>query len=173
MKMDYLFWVVAVLLLGLAAFRAARSPERPREGIVWLCGALIGIAADLPSHLTWGADAGRLGWSAAALLQAIAGPLPYLATDLTFPLWGPLTMHVGLLGLWVVIALVGCLYHGPLAVWLGRVYRRRPARAVAIIGGILVLHVCAGMLWQSYTIQHSQVERQSARGSESKVKSSV
>lgn len=158
MKMDYLFWVVAVLLLGFAAFRAARS-ERPRERIVWLCGALIGIVAYLPAHFTLGGDAGMAGWSAAVLLQTIAGPLSYVAVDLTSPLWGPLTLNAGLLGLWAVVALTGCLYHGPIAVWLGRVYRRRPVRAMAMAAALLGLHLAAFLAWQSLPVRGSEVEQ--------------
>jgi hypothetical protein len=152
MKIDYLFWDVVILLLGVAAIRAGRSSGPPREGVVWLCGALIGIVSFLPAELSFGPDAGRVGWGAAVLTTMIAAAPVHVVVDLTSQLWGSLTQYVGLLGLWAVVAMTACLYHGPIAVWLGRVYRRHPVRALAIGAAILVFHLCLHFLLQEHVI---------------------
>jgi hypothetical protein len=151
MKIDYLFWLVVVLVLGAAAFRSLRSTRGPREGVVWLCGSLIGVAAYLPAQLSFGADAGRVGWAAALSLALIAAPI-HVVVDLTSPLWSSLVIHVGLLGLWAVVALTAGLYHGWIAVGLGRMYRRRPARALATGAAILAFHLCLHLLSQEHVI---------------------
>jgi hypothetical protein len=152
MKIDYLFWLVVVLLLGIAALRALRrSNQRPREGVVWLCGSLIGVVAYLPSLLSFGVNAGMVGWIAALIVAIIAAPI-HVVVDLTFPLWSDLMPHVGLLGLWVVVAMTASLYHGLIAVWLGRIYRRRPARALAAGAAVLALNLCLYLLLQEHGI---------------------
>ncbi len=151
MKIDYLLWLAVILLLGTAALRALRSTPPPREGIVWLYGSLIGVVAYLPSQVSFGADAGMVGWAAALPVAIIAAPV-HVAVDLTSPLWGCLMIHVGLLGLWVVVAVTASLYHGLTAVWLGRIYRRRPARALAAGAAVLALNLCLHFLLQEHVI---------------------
>ena len=151
MKIDYLFWLAAILLVGTAALRALRSAQRPREGIVWLCGSLIGVVAYLPAQLSFGPDAGMVGWVAALILAIVAAPV-HVVVDLTFPLWGSLMVHVGLLGLWAVVAMTAGLYHGLIAVWLGRIYRRRPARALATGVVVLAFNLCLHLLLQEHVI---------------------
>src|SRR3981081_3735232 len=99
MKIDYLFWLVVILLVGIAALRTLRSTQRPREGVVWLCGSLIGVVAYLPAQFSFGPNAGMVGWTAALIVATIAAPI-HVVVDLTFPLWSYLMIHVGLLGLW-------------------------------------------------------------------------
>jgi hypothetical protein len=151
MKIDYLFWLAVILLAGTAAFRTLRSAQRPREGVVWLYGSLIGIVAYLPAQLSFGASAGMVGWLAALPVTIIAAPV-HVAVDLTFPLWGSLTIHVGLLGLWAVVAMTAFLYHGLIAVWLGRIYRRQPARALATGVAVLAFNLCLHLLLQEHVI---------------------
>ena len=151
MKVDYLFWLVVILLVGTAAFQSLRSTQRPREGIVWLYGSLIGVVAYLPAQLSFGANAGMVGWIAALIVAVIAAPV-HVVVDLTFPLWGYLTIHVGLLGLWAAVAMTACLYHGLIAVWLGRIYRRQPARAFAAGAVVLAFNLCLQLLLQEHVI---------------------
>src|SRR5947199_3768237 len=156
MKIASLFWDVVILLLGAAALHVVRSSGRPREGVVWLYGAAIGIVAFLPSELSFGPDAGMVGWSAALMITMIAAPI-HLVVDLTSPLWGYLAHDFGLLGLWLVVIVTACLYHGPLAVWLGRVYRRQPVRALALVAAILVFHLGLHLLMQEQVIGRRSV----------------
>src|SRR5436305_12816706 len=100
MKIDYLFWDVVILLLGAAALHVVRSSGRPREGIVWLYGAAIGIVALLPSELSFGPGAGMVGWSAALMITMSAAPI-HLVVDLTSPRWGDRAAASGWLGLWL------------------------------------------------------------------------
>lgn len=158
MKIDYLFWDVVILLLGAAALYAVRSSGQPRKGIVWLYGATIGVVAFLPSEISFGPDAGMVGWSAALMTTMIADPI-HLVVDLTSPLWGYLVHDFGLLGLWLVVVVTACLYHGPLALWLGRVYRRQPGRALALVAAILVFHLGLHLLMQEQVIGRRSVGR--------------
>jgi hypothetical protein len=150
MKIDYLFWLVVILLIGAALLRELRSAQRPREGVVWLYGFLMGVVAFLPAELSFGPNVGMVGWVAGVLVGLVAAPI-YVAIDLTHPLWGSLVIHVGLLGLWAVVALTAGLFHGLIAVWLGRIYRRRPARALATGAAVLALNLCL-LLLQSNAI---------------------
>jgi hypothetical protein len=145
MKIDYLFWLVVILLLGAALLRELRSAQRPREGVVWLYGFLMGIVSYLPAQLSFGPNAGMVGWAAAVLVALVAAPI-HVAVDLTFPLWGNLVIHVGQLGLWTVVALTAGLFHGLIAVWLGRMYRRQPARALVAGAAVLGLNLCLLLL---------------------------
>ena len=151
MKVDYLFWLVVILLVGTAALRTLRSTQRPREGVVWLYGSLIGVVAYLPAQLSFGANAGKVGWIAALIVAIIAAPV-HVVVDLTFPLWGYLMIHVGLFGLWAAVAMTACLYHGLIAVWLGRIYRRQPARALATGVAVLAFNLCLHLLLQEHVI---------------------
>jgi hypothetical protein len=151
MKIDYLFWLVVILLIGAAALRTLRSTQRPREGVVWLYGSFIGIVAYLPAQLSFGPSAGMVGWIAALPVALIAAPI-HVVVDLTFPLWGYLIIHVGLLGLWATVAMTACLYHGLIAVWLGRIYRRQPARALATCVAVLAFNLCLHLLLQEHVI---------------------
>jgi hypothetical protein len=151
MKIDYLFWLVVILLVGAAALRTLRSTQRPRAGVLWLYGALIGVVAYLPAQLSFGASAGMVGWIAALPVAIIAAPI-HVVVDLTSPLWGYLMIHVGLLGLWAMVAMTACLYHGLIVVWLGRIYRRQPARAFAIGVAVLAFNLCLHLLLQEHVI---------------------
>jgi len=151
MKIDYLFWLAVILLVGTAALRTLRSTQRPREGVLWLYGSLIGVVAYLPAQLSFGGNAGRVGWIAALIVAVIAAPV-HVVVDLTFPLWGYLTSHIGLLGLWAVVVMTACLYHGLIAVWLGRIYRRQPARALAVGVAVLAFNLCLHLLLQENVI---------------------
>jgi hypothetical protein len=151
MKIDYLFWLAVILLVGTAALRTLRSTQRSREAVVWLYGALIGVVAYLPGQLSFGPSAGMVGWIAALPVAIIAAPI-HVVVDLTFPLWGDLIIHVGLLGLWVMVVMTACLYHGLIAVWLGRIYRRQPARALAIGAAVLAFNLCLLLLLQEHVI---------------------
>lgn len=151
MKIDYLFWLVVILSIGIAALRSLQSIQRPRTGVVWLCGSLIGVVAYLPAQLSFGPNAGMVGWIAALIVAIIAAPI-HVVVDLTFPLWSTLMIHVGLLGLWIAVAMTACLYHGLIAVWLGRIYLRQPARALAAGVAVLAFNLCLHFLWQEHVI---------------------
>jgi hypothetical protein len=151
MKVDYLFWLAVILLVCTAALRTLRSTQRPREGVVWLYGSLIGVVAYLPAQLSFGADAGMVGWIAALPVAIIAAPV-HVVVDLTSPLWGYLMIHVGLLGLWAAVAMTACLYHGLIAVWLDRIYRRQPTRALAAVVVVLAFNLCLHLLLQEHVI---------------------
>ena len=86
----------------------------------------------------------------------IAAPI-HLVVDLTSPLWGYLAHDFGLLGLWLVVVATACLYHGLLALWLGRVYRRQPVRALALVAAILVFHLGLHLLMQEQVIGRRSV----------------
>jgi hypothetical protein len=151
LKLDYLFWAIVILVLGALALQVVRSSRPPRPHLVWLYGSLIGIAAYLPAQWSFGPNAGWLGWGASVFVAIVAAPL-LVIVDLTSPFWGYLFQSVGLLGLWTVVALTACLYHGSIAVWLGQIYRRRPWRALATLLGVLALHLVLFVLFQEHVI---------------------
>lgn len=113
----------------------------------WLCGALLGFLAYLPSSFQLGAGAGWPTWSGLLLCAIVSAPI-HIVVDLTFPLWG----YLGATGHWIVAALTAGLYHGTVAVWLARVYRSRPRRAFLFGGVLLVLHFCVYMIWQNVSL---------------------
>jgi hypothetical protein len=117
-----------------------------RESFVpWLCGALLGFLAYLPANFHLGA--GGPTWSGLLLCAIVSAPI-HIVVDLTFPLWG----YLGAPGHWLVAALTACLYHGTVAVWLARVYRRQPRRALLFGGVLLVLHFCLYVIWQNISL---------------------
>lgn len=110
------------------------------SAVLWLCGSLLGMAAYL---VGFGFRiSGPLTWALALICALVA--LPINATvHLTFSLWGAFE-----LGHWIVAAITACLYHGTVAIVLGRIYRRKPSDALAIGGAILALHLILYFFWQ-------------------------
>jgi hypothetical protein len=130
---------------------------------VWLYGFLIGVVAYLPAQLSFGADAGMVGWTAAIIVGIMAAPI-HFAVDLTFPLWSNLMSYVGLLGLWAVVAMTASLFHGLIAVWLGRIYRRQPARALATGAAVLVFNLCLLLLRSNVIVPRAASSKAQAHG---------
>jgi len=119
-----------------------------RETVVpWLCGALLGFLAYLPASFHLGADTNWPRWSVLLLCAILAAPI-HVVVELTFPLWG----YLGAPGHWIVAALTAGLYHGTVAVWLARVYRRRPRRAYLLGTALLVLQFCLYVIWQNVSL---------------------
>ncbi|HKV08792.1 MAG TPA: hypothetical protein VJ725_11675 [Thermoanaerobaculia bacterium] len=157
MKVDYLMWAVVLGLAGFVVTQAVRSAlRRPRIvaglglvrqnlGLIAV-GAFVGAAAYLPSHTSL-TSSGMLGWVLSLVFATVSVPI-YFVVDATFSLWG----FWGQIGLWVVVALAACLYHGALAVWLGNVYRREPRRAVLIGSAILGVHFGVYVIWQALSV---------------------
>ena len=157
MKVDFLMGAVAILLVGAAVTQGVRSAlQRPgvaaglgllRQNLgLILCGALVGIIADLPSHSSM-PSSDAPGWLIALLCAILSVPI-FFIVDLTHQLW----LYWGAAGHWVVIVLTAVLYHGALAVWLGSVYRRDPKRALRIGAAILGVHVGVYILWQTLSV---------------------
>ena len=157
MKPDDLMWTVAVLLIGVAVTQGARSALR-RPGVaaglgllrqnlgLILLGALVGIAADLPSNF-YLAPSGGIGWWIAIFCAIVSVPIHFVV-DLTHQLW----LYWGAAGHWVVVVLTALVYHGALAVWLGNVYRREPRRALMIGAALFGVHLGVYFVWQTLTI---------------------
>ena len=162
MKPDFLMWTVTVLLIGVAIAQGTRSalqrPEvvaglgllRQNLGLI-LFGALVGIAADLPSNFTLASSGGLLWWI--TLFCAIVSVPIHLVVDLTHPLW----LYWGVAGHWVVVVLTALVYHGALAVWIGNAYRRNPKRAVVIGAVIFAVHLGVYIAWQTATMARQSV----------------
>ena len=157
MKIDYLMWAVALVLVGVAVTQAVRSARRRPEiasglglvrqnlGLI-LFGALVGVVADLPSSLSLASNGG-LGWWIALLCAIVSVPIHFVV-NLTHQLW----LYWGVAGHWVVVVLTALLYHGPLAVWLGNVYRREPRRTWMIGAAVLAVHLGVYIAWQTLSV---------------------
>lgn len=106
---------------------------------LWSGGTLLGLAAFF-------AGAGLRPSSALfVVLGLLCGVLALpisVAVYLTSPLW----LHFAL-GHWFVAALMACLYHGTVAMVLGRTYRRKRSEALALGGAVLALHLILYFLW--------------------------
>lgn len=157
MKIDFLMWTVAVVLVGVAVTQGARSAlQRPgvaaglglfRQNLgLILLGALVGIVTDLPSSFSLASDGG-FGWWIALLCAIVSFPI-HIVVDLTHSLW----LYWGAAGHWVVVILTAILYHGALAVWIGNVYRRDPKRALMLGVAIFGVHLGLYILWQTLSI---------------------
>ena len=160
MKPEFLMWTVAVLLIGIAVIQGMRSALQ-RPGVVAglgllrqnlgliLCGALVGVVADLPSNLSLASNGG-LGWWIALFCAIVSVPIHFVV-DLTHQLW----LYWGVAGHWVVVVLTALLYHGALAVWLGNTYRREPRRAVLIGAVLLGIHLGVYAAWQTLSMMQA------------------
>lgn len=109
---------------------------------LWLCGTLLGMGTYLAVD-SLRSPLSPLAWGVSLLLGTVTLPIR-AAVHLTFWFWSHFTF-----GYWIVIVLMAGLYHGTVAVVLGRVYRRKPSDVLAIGGAILALHLILYYLWQA------------------------